>query len=66
MVYSIFLGKTHDIGTNFVYVKFVRYNLIVSHCHNVCNCKLTNNISCAICMYVYDLSPYTISHAEVH
>lgn len=34
----------------------------VSHCHHVCNYLLTSNISYTMCTYMYEPSPYQISH----
>jgi hypothetical protein len=48
-----------------VYVKFVGCNLEDSHRHHVGNCCLTTNILYTMCKYVYELSPYRITHYKL-
>lgn len=40
-------------GTHSIFVRYVRYNLIVSHCHDW-NCWRVNNVACLLYQYIRD------------
>lgn len=44
------------LGTHYVCVKFIGYNLIFSYCRHVCS-SITTDISNTPRSYVYDLTP---------
>jgi hypothetical protein len=52
----VFWGITCYLSTNSSYVKFIGFNLKVSHRRHVYNCWLVNNIWSGICRYCYDPS----------
>jgi hypothetical protein len=53
-------NSTVYLNTDFVYIKFVGYNLRISHHHYTCNCSQIDNISYRISRCAYDLFPYQI------
>jgi hypothetical protein len=43
-MFGLFGGRTYGLSADFIYVKFIRHDLKVTHSRRICDCLLINNI----------------------